>query len=148
MDNAPSKTSLAAARRLTGVGTKQRMDHVEMPFIRTYEATDWPKGRSLRLRVASALLFFIPQSNPGYEGRYHLIREWLVEFDEEGWPWREVGLDAEGVPVVSGPDKSNLGYWTDTNVRWGDIAGEEIAGAEFEHYWAAAGSLRDGELEP
>jgi hypothetical protein len=119
-----------------------------MPFIRTTEATDWPEGRSRRLRIVSALLFFLPQSNPGYEGRYHLIREWLVEFDEDGLPWREVGLGADGMPVVAGPDDRNLGFWTDTNVRWGDITGEEIDRDEFERQWLKAAPLRRGEVAP
>jgi hypothetical protein len=81
-----------------------------MPFLRTYEATDWPERLSLRLRIVSLILFFLPQSNRGYEGRWHLIREWLVEFDENGEAWREIGLGAEGAPVVSGPDDQNLGF--------------------------------------
>jgi hypothetical protein len=116
-----------------------------MPFLRTYEATDWPEKRSLRLRIVSLLLFFLPQSNRGYKGRWHLIRQWLVEFDESGVPWREIGLGADDLPVVSGPDDESLGFWTESNVRWGDIVGEEIEREEFERHWLRAAPLRKGD---
>ena len=116
-----------------------------MRFLRTQEGTDWPEHRSVGLRIAYALLSFLPRSNPNYEGRMHLIREWLVEFDDDGVPGREVGLDGNGAPIVAGPDARNYGFWLDTTVRWRDLTGAQVDGDEFERQWRLAAHLRHDE---
>jgi hypothetical protein len=117
-----------------------------MPYLRTRLATDFPKGRSIGDRIVGALLFFIPRGNPDYEARLHLVREWLVECDEAGVPWREIGLDEGGTPVLSGPDDRNYGFWCDTNMTSSDFDGEEIGRALFEEQWQRAATLRHGEV--
>ena len=83
-----------------------------------------------------ALLFFIPRANPDYEPKLHVVREWLVEFDQDDRPDREVGLDATGSPVIAGPNPRNCGFWLDTNMLFKDFAGEPITKEQFEARWS------------
>ena len=87
-------------------------------FIRTRKATDWPEHepKSTRWdafweRLLSVLFFWAPVANPNYEPIMHQVVEWLIEFPEEDptHPWREIGLDANGVPVLAGPTVRTTG---------------------------------------
>ncbi len=43
---------------------------------------------------------FIPEVNPSYRDKMHLISAWYVEFNERGLPNREVGVGAvEILPI-------------------------------------------------
>jgi hypothetical protein len=117
-----------------------------MPYLRTRQGTGFSAKTPVALRVVRALLFFIPDGNPDYEKRLHMVHEWLVECGESGEPWREVGIDKDGTPIVSGPDDRNYGFWCDTNMRWGDLHGEPVTKAEFEAMWSRAAPLRRGEV--
>jgi hypothetical protein len=105
-----------------------------MRFLRTALATDWP-ARESRMRglVRWLLTRVIPEANPDYA--LHQVREWLVEFDDEGLPGREVGLGSDGQPVLAGPDDRNYGFWLDTNMRFEDFTGTEIDASVFEAAW-------------
>jgi len=75
-------------------------------------------------------------SNPDYGAHLHEVAEWLVEFDEEGLPCREIGLDKSGQPVLAGPDERNYGFWLDTNLTLVDFDdGETISPDTFEEKW-------------
>jgi hypothetical protein len=76
---------------------------------------------------------FIPEANPDYA--FDQVREWLIEFDEDGVPGREVGLDGSGEPVLAGPDGRNYGFWLDTNMRYEDFTGDEVTAEVFERAW-------------
>jgi hypothetical protein len=105
-------------------------------YLRTKLATDFePSSLSVGVRVLRKLLFFVPDANPDYEPKLHLVREWLIEFDDEGHPDREIGLDAHGFPLVAGPNDRNYGFWLDTNMLFSDFAGEPIAKEMFEAAW-------------
>lgn len=118
-----------------------------MPYLRTRLGTRWPEKEPLGVKVMKALLFFIPRGNPDYEAKLHLVHEWLVECGEAGDPWREIGLGADGHPVISGPDDRNYGFWCDTNMKWNDFQDREpISRDVFEDHWRRAASLRHGEV--
>lgn len=105
-----------------------------MRFIKTTLATDWPAAQSRDNRfVARVIKAFIPEANPDYA--LHLVREWLIEFDDSGLPGREIGLDASGLPVLAGPDDRNYGFWLDTNMRFQDFNGDEVTAEVFESAW-------------
>ena len=108
-----------------------------MPFLRTTLATDWPPPTWLDrlLRPITA--------NPGYLDRMHRVRSWLIEFDDDGLPAREIGLDAEGGIVLAGPGGGNYGYWHDTDLRLQYFPGEPVDEAEFEALWRASGVSDD-----
>ncbi len=87
-----------------------------MQYLRTKLGTSFRK-ESFGTKALRTLLFFIPEANPGYRNKLHLVKEWLVEFDEEGIPFREIGLDQFGKPLLAGPDKINYGLWNDTGMK-------------------------------
>jgi hypothetical protein len=105
-----------------------------MRFLRTRLATDWPADKSrTRQLVRWALTRVIPDANPDYT--FDKVRQWLVEFDDDGLPVREVGLDGAVAPVLAGPDDRNYGFWLDSNMRFEDFTGEEVDAAVFEDAW-------------
>ena len=108
-----------------------------MPYVRTKIGTASSERREPGglQRVVRAFSFFVPVANPDYEARLHLVHEWVIEFDESGEPRREIGLDAHGLPVLSGPDQRNCGFWLDTNMRLTDFSGEPISREAFERLW-------------
>ena len=110
-----------------------------MKYIKTNLATDWEEGKDLTQKVIEKLLFFIPKANPGYENKMHLVKEWLVEFDEDSHPWREIALDSKGHIVFAGPSEENYGFWLDTSMKYKDFEGEKIDSTEFEILWSKSG---------
>ena len=106
-----------------------------MKYLRTKQATDWPDERSARKGVAKFLSKLVPEANPDYQ--FHLVQEWLVEFDDEGQPGREIGLGANEAPVLAGPNERNYGFWLDTNMLYGDFEGADIDQETFEQAWGA-----------
>jgi hypothetical protein len=107
-------------------------------YLKTKIATDWdaPKPDGILIRLMRR---FVPEANPGYHDKMHLIDEWYIEFDEQGLPNREVGVDANGLPVVAGPSSTDYGYWLDANVTDVDLDGVEIEKQEFEALWVSTG---------
>ena len=114
------------------------MNLQEMKYLRTTLATDWPSEEPWQVRVFKTILFLIPNANPEYDSKLHLVKKWLVEFvEEEGElvPWREIGLDASGEFVLAGPDYRNYGFWCDTKMTFESFNGEETSKEEFESIW-------------
>src|SRR3974390_2210684 len=110
-----------------------------MQYLRTKLATDWPEdlGRSISERIIRGIRWFIPEANPDYKAKMYLVKEWLNEFDDEGNPWREIGVDREGKPVLAGPDAKNYGFWLDTHMHFNDFNDREIVSEDiFEKIWA------------
>ncbi len=107
-----------------------------MKFIRTSQGTDvaeasrWWRG-----------FFPIDTANPNYRGKYCRVRSWLIEFDENGDPWREIGLDEVGAIVMAGPSANDYGFWLDTNMRESDFRGDPVTKEYFERMWAASGVI-------
>ena len=75
-------------------------------------------------------------ANPDYSPRLHLVREWFVEIGDDSLPWREIGLNGAGEPVLAGPDDRNYGFWLDTNMTLADFVGEPITREQFEDVWS------------
>ena len=106
-------------------------------FLRTMLATDERPRSWWRERMAGWLA--IDTANPNYRDKYHRVRAWLVEFDDNDDPWREIALDEHGDILFAGPSAQDYGYWLDTNMRYGDFTGEPVEQAEFERLWQASG---------
>lgn len=105
-----------------------------MRFIKTALATNWPaKESSGKPLIEGLLTRVIPEANPDHP--FHLVRVWLIEFDDDGVPSREIGLDASGEPVLAGPDDRNYGFWLDTNMRFYDFVGDDVSAEVFERLW-------------
>ena len=105
-----------------------------MRHLRTKLATEGGADPSAVQKVLRwALTRVLPDANPDY--RFDLLHEWLVEFDDEGLPGREVGLGADGEPVFSGPNDRNYGFWLDTHMTIDDFEGEPVDAEVFEVAW-------------
>ncbi len=106
-----------------------------MHYLRTTTGTDFEEKEPFGVKVLRTVLFFIPEANPGYRNKMHLVKEWLIEFDEKEMPYREIGLNKNGEPVLAGPDETNYGFWLDTEMKFNNFEGKEISKAEFEKIW-------------
>ncbi|MBQ4891088.1 hypothetical protein J8L86_14625 [Shewanella sp. MMG014] len=106
-----------------------------MKYLRTNLATDWKLEKSLSQLVIEKVLWFIPKANPDYESKLHLVKEWLIEFDDNDLPKREIGLDKNGDLVLSGPNSNNDGFWLDTNMKYQDIKGKTCTPYIFSKTW-------------
>jgi len=106
-----------------------------MHYIRTKLATDFPEKEDLLEKALKKILFFIPESSPGYRGKWHLVKEWLIEFDEDGRPNREIGIGSNKTPVVASPNSSDYGFWIDSNMVYSDFKEEKISKEIFESSW-------------
>lgn len=113
-----------------------------MKYLSTTMASDWPEKEPFQVKVWRTILFFIPRANLGYDSKMYLVKKWLIEFTEEDgglMPWREIALDIDGNIVFAGPDKTNYGFWLDTNMKYEDFDGEPIDKDEFEKHWSLSG---------
>ena|SRR4249919_3494615 len=100
------------------------------------EMTHW------RVRLLKAILFFIPSANPDNERLYPQVRFWALEMNEEGWPQREVGLDASRKALFCAPKARNFGFWTDgPHPQFAASEIEAISKSAFESLWANAGGV-------
>ena len=107
-----------------------------MIYIKTKIGTDWPKEKKNILgKVIRSLFWFIPEANPGYNDKMHLISSWLIEFDNEE-PWREIALNENDEIVFAGPSEENYGFWLDANMKLNDFEGETIEKEYFEEFYA------------
>ena len=104
-----------------------------MPFLRTLLATDFREPSTWWQRLT-----VIDTANPSYRGKYHRVRSWLIDFDEDGIPRREIGLDEKDGVVMAGPSKDDYGFWLDTNMRYSDFTGEAVPEEYFENLWATS----------
>jgi hypothetical protein len=101
-----------------------------MLFLHTKMGTDFPVRPTL-----------IDTANPSYRDKHHLVHSCLIEFDDDGQPWREVGLDELGVVVVAGPSKTDYGFWLDSKMQYADFVGTAVTQEYFEQTWAASGVI-------
>jgi hypothetical protein len=104
------------------------------------EETSQPeKSNFLGTLLKKLFSTIIPKANPDFEGQIHNINIWLIEFDEDGIPEREIGLDKYAKTVMIMPWKDNYGYWTDNNFKLQDLKNgfkySEIEKDYFEKEW-------------
>ena len=111
-------------------------------FISTKLATDWDAQDKWWVKLLDIALFFVPKANPGYREQMHLIDRWLVEFEDDGNPWREIGLTTDDQSAVAGPSERDYGFWCDTNMTYKDFVGENISREEFEAFWEQSKGFR------
>lgn len=112
----------------------------------TTDATDWDErlAKSWSNRLLRALFFFIPRANLDVETHYPLVKEWVLELSDEGWPQREVALDAQGKPLFCTPNSRNAGFWTDAPRQFTPMDLRAITAEEFDSLWAICESHRAG----
>ena len=117
-------------------------------YLSTRLATDWEGHPDRATRILKRILRFIPEANRSYEPKLRLVRKWLIAFPDGNLPEREIGLDADGIPVRSGPNEIDYGFWLDTNMTYEDFEGEPVTAEDFEQYWIRATQPRKPKAEP
>ncbi|MEL7187167.1 MAG: hypothetical protein AAFN50_12145 [Pseudomonadota bacterium] len=105
--------------------------------MRTTIATDWDDPAD-EPAVSKVLRRILLEANPTYRKNMHLVDAWYIEFTEDGLPYREIGVDANGSPVLAGPSSEDYGFWLDTNMTQSDFEGVEVNQDEFEALWSKA----------
>ncbi|PZD77379.1 hypothetical protein [Mesonia sp. K7] len=65
---------------------------------------------------------------------------WILEFAEEGYINREIGLNKDLEPVISMPNSKCYGFLSDTNMTYEDFLFEKykfqkVKPETFESYW-------------
>ncbi|WP_052911367.1 hypothetical protein [Riemerella anatipestifer] len=101
----------------------------------------WDYNDKKKSFVEKIILYLGLSANPDYDNKIYNVEFWLVEFDEEDIPIREIGLDNNSKDILKMPYKKNYGYWTDNNLVYqdfiSDFASVKIEKKEFEEKWKA-----------
>lgn len=97
-------------------------------------------GNKRKKSFIENIVFYLGlSSNPDYECHIDEVESWMVEFDEENIPIREIGIDDKGKVVLKMPYKKNYGYWTDNSLEYEDFTSSfmtvKIRQEEFEEKW-------------
>ncbi|WHF52549.1 hypothetical protein QGN23_04545 [Chryseobacterium gotjawalense] len=81
----------------------------------------------------------IPKANPDFENQIQNTRNWLIEFNENEIPTREIGLNLNSEAVCIAPWKNNYGFLTDTSYGLQDFKNgfeySEIEKEYFDNQW-------------
>jgi hypothetical protein len=107
----------------------------------TQLATDFTEQDSSGwlVRLLKTVLFLVPRANPDNEKLYPRVASWALELSDDGWPQREVGLDAHGTPLFCAPDDRNTGFWPDmANRQFAPSEIEAMTGEAFSDLWTRA----------
>ena len=101
-----------------------------MRYLSTKLATGFGGGRHPNIIERQ-----LDRLNPNPDYDLSLVHEWLLEFDDNDAPLRELGLDLNGEPILAGPNDRNYGFWLDTNMGYNDFEGSEISEHQFNAKW-------------
>ena len=112
------------------------MVHLKFKIPESDKSSDLTRFQTLLMKFAKLI---IPEANPDYEDKLDSVHTWLIEFDNDSIPYREIGLDKSSNPIVWLPDEKNYGYWTDHNLSKRDFENHFqthlIKSEEFEEIW-------------
>src|SRR5690606_28769510 len=83
----------------------------------------WEKAENIKFNFIERIIFALKlSSNPDYDrNKINDAIYWIVEFDEDGIPIREIGLDENDNVILKIPYKKNYGYWIDNNMKYQDF---------------------------
>ena len=73
------------------------------------------KGSFFLRALAWVLCRVVPKGSPDYDMHIQAVAFWLVEVDDEGWPAREIGFNAQQESILFAPTDRNMGLWTDSD---------------------------------
>ena len=118
------------------------MNYIKFEAPKTSETKSKPNKirRFLAQSAIGILKKIIPEANPDYEEQIDNVTTWLVEIDNKHrYPNREIGIDENGVVIMTMPDERNHGYWTDNNLIQSDFEEHfdtiEIEKEMFDKLW-------------
>ena len=121
-------------------GLLQALGTRDMHYGITTEATDFTDKMmsDWRVRLFKAIYVFVPRANPDNELLYPEVRSWALEIDGDGWPQREIGLDAVGAPLFRAPDRRNTGFWPDMAAKQFHVDElQQMSEGQFNDLWSA-----------
>lgn len=105
----------------------------DIPIDKNSKPAFW---KAVLLKIVTV---FIPKANPDFDNLIDLADCWLIEFDENGNPTREIGISTTRNILIKMPNERNFGYWTDNNLNIEDFKNNFINRAitqeEFEENW-------------
>lgn len=112
-------------------------------FKITEKGIEVPKENLLVTAFFECLYFLlskvIPKANPDFEKSIDNVIWWMIEFDNNGLPIREIGLDIDKNVIFRIPFKENIGYWLDNDLKLEDFKKSfdlyEIPEYLFRKYW-------------
>lgn len=83
----------------------------------------WEKRKDKKHNFIEKIIFALKlSSNPDYDGKkIDDVTYWLLEFDEDNVPIREIGLDNNNEIILKMPYKKNYGFWTDNELLYDDF---------------------------
>lgn len=89
--------------------------------------------------LKKVLTAILPVANPDFEEKIDDVVSWIVEFDEENIPSREIGLDENDSVILKMPYKKNYGFWTDNELLFHDFINKfsaiEVDNSYFNDRW-------------
>jgi hypothetical protein len=101
-----------------------------MRYLETEDCTDFgPPSKHWLERI-------LPSGNPDFADRLQDIKRWYVEVNDSGEAVRELGLNANRMPVLAAPFRGNFGFWTDANPPFPIERARPIPAETFESAWA------------
>jgi hypothetical protein len=109
---------------------------MSMKVIATTLATEPRSNAVPEGLLVKALRTVIPAANPDLEAHYQSVRLWWIELDDRGTPQREIGFDSSGSPVAAGPIGRNMGFWTDSPMKFVVENYEAVSPRLFEEVWS------------
>lgn len=96
---------------------------------------DQPQGAAAKSqRPVRWLRSVLGSPNPDFEAHYAQVRYWLLE-TQDSKPVREIGIRADGSPIVVGPLVRNRGLSTDSPITLDPAEHPNVTKEEFEVQW-------------
>ena len=108
-----------------------------MHVIATTLAAESRSAGSRHPLLEKVVRAIIPAANPDLEPLYGDVRLWWIEIDQDGTPQRELGFDASGAAIVAGPIGKNMGFWTDSPMRFLSSENELVSSQAFVQAWSS-----------
>ena len=103
-----------------------------MRYLSTTLATS---GSATAQPGSTAIARFLDRFDANSDYNHKLVQKWYVEFGDDDYPCREIGLDRNETPVLAGPNDRNYGFWLDTNMKFDDFERIEITAEQFKEKW-------------
>jgi hypothetical protein len=90
--------------------------------------------------AAGFLCGVLPAANPDFDHVYDRVVAFHIELDSDGFPEREVGIDANGQVLAIAPWRKNVGLILDTDGTFDPSKYERISAEQFQREWESFGA--------
>ena len=115
------------------------MTYIKFNYPSSRENEDGHLKRIIKRTIIFLLGLIFPKANPDFDRVLAKVHDYLIEFDDNGIPNREIGLDNFGKVLFIAPWKRNRGFWVDEDLILIDFQKSfnlvNISKDQFESYW-------------